>query len=155
MLQPFHIITDDFIADELRAVDGAYARTNSPWWRSAWLALRCEKRQLFHIWHFLMQSNNSRGPAHTWGVTILSKWCSLRHATRGQKSWAHHFTLKNTNHHTSSGPEMFQPNTVICKTVHHINAANFQNSQREIIYKLWLGGMTMYTVARSKYTSRF
>lgn len=150
MLQPFHIITDDFIADELRAVDGTYARTNSPWWRSAWLALHCEKRQLFHIWHFLMQSNNSQGPAHTWGVTILSEQCSLRHATGGQKSWAHHFSLKNTNHHTSTGPEMFHRNGEIsAKYCHLQNDAshqcslreNFQNSQREIIYRLWLDGI--------------
>lgn len=160
MLQPFHIITDDFIADELRAVDGAYARPNSPWWHSAWLALRREKRQLFHIWHFLMQSNNSRGPAHTRGVTTPSKRRSLKHAAGGQKSRAHHFTRKNARaRDVSPQPRDFSQ---ILSSAEHISASHqrslrepLQNSQTDVIYQLWVHGVIICTVQRQKYTLRF
>ncbi len=147
MLQPFHIITDDFIADELRAVDGAYARPNSPWWHSAWLALRREKRQLFHIWHFLMQSNNSRGPAHTPGVTTPSKRRSLRHAAGGQKSRAHHFTRNNARaagQRCFTATERFQPNTVICKTHQCITSAQLTWTDAELADRRYLSAMTAW-----------
>lgn len=147
MLQPFHIITDDFIADELRAVDGAYARPNSPWWHSAWLALRREKRQLFHIWHFLMQSNNSRGPAHTRGVTTPSKRRSLKHAAGGQKSRAHHFTRKNAraaSQRCFTATERFQPNTVICRTHQCITSAQPTRTAAELADRCYLSAMSAW-----------